>query len=98
MRFKATEIVRGATRIAFKNDNGEQVEAGTVFVDVTLDKEGQGFGFRTEGMKCKDLGVIDRIKATPFPFKAELDIEQQATGKNTRLVVIDVKPLSKVAA
>jgi len=93
MKFTATEMVRGATRIAFKNDGGENIEAGTVFVDVTLDKEGAGFGYRTEGMKCKDLGVIDRIKHLPFPFKAELSIEQQATGKATKLVVLDVKPM-----
>jgi hypothetical protein len=90
------EIVRGCTRIAFKNDRGEDVEAGTVFVDVSLDKEGQGYGYRTEGMKCKDLAVIDRIKHNPFPLMAELSIEMQATGKNTRLVILDIKPLSRV--
>lgn len=93
MKFVATEVVRGATRIAFKNDSGEQIEAGTVFVDASMDKEGQGFGFRTVGMKCKDLAVIDRIKHLPFPFKAELHIEQIAGSKTEKLVVVDVKPL-----
>jgi len=95
MKFKAQEIVRGATRIAFKADNGDNIESGTVFVDVSLDKEGQGFGFRTTGMKCADLGVIDRIKHLPFPLRCELLIEQQAGAKTERLVVVDVIPLAQ---
>lgn len=95
MKFSAKEVVRGATRIAFKNDGGENIEAGTVFVDVSLDKEGSGFGMRTTAMKCKDLAVIDRIKHLPFPFIAELAIEQIAGNKTERLVVTDIKPVSR---
>lgn len=95
MRFKVTEVVRGATRMEFKNDAGETIKAGSVFIDVSLDREGQGFGFRTDAKKCVDLGVIDRIKHTPFPFTAEIEFEERATGKNTQLMVIDVKPLKR---
>lgn len=92
MRFKATEVVRGATRFEGKID-GNEMKSATIFVDVSLDQEGRGFGYRTEAMKCLDLGVVDKIKALPFPFKAELEIEQKATKNSTALVVIDVKPI-----
>lgn len=92
MRFKATEVVRGATRFEGKID-GTDMKSATIFVDVSLDQEGRGFGFRTEAMRCLDLAVVDKIKALPFPFKAELEVEQRATKNSTSLVVLDVKPL-----
>jgi hypothetical protein len=86
------EMVRGATRFSGDID-GEKIESGYVFVDVSLDKEGQGYGFRSEGMKVEKLEVIDKIKHLPFPFKAELSIEFRATRGKTQTIVIDVKPL-----
>jgi len=94
VKFKTQEIVRGATRFAGDID-GNKFESGTVFLDVSLDSDGKGWGFRTEPFRCVDLAVVDRIKNLPFPFKAELDIEQRATKGRTMLVVIDVRPLER---
>lgn len=101
MRFEATEVVRGATRFSGTIGEGtEVINSGYVYVDVSLDQDQRGYGFRTEAMKVKDLAVIDRIKALPFPMKAVLTIEQTATRNKTQLVVVDVKPIpsQKVAA
>jgi hypothetical protein len=95
MRMTVKAVVRGATRFDNKID-GELVQSATIFTDVSLDKNGEGWGSRTEPMPCASLDVVDKIKATPFPFEAELEIEQRATKKATRLVVIDCKPLSRV--
>lgn len=99
MRFTAKEVVRGASRFSGAID-GQDMKSGYIYVDVSLDQADKGngstgFGFRTEAMKVEDLGVIDKIKATPFPFTAELTIEQKATRKATQLVVVDCKPLAK---
>jgi hypothetical protein len=97
MRFTVTEVVRGATRFDSKID-GDQVQSARVFMDVSLEKNGEGWGHRTEGYKCASLDVVDRIKHNPFPFKAEVTLEQKATGKNTTLVVVEVKPLAREKA
>lgn len=97
MKFTTQEIVRGATRFA-GDINGEKFESGTVFLDVNLDSDGKGWGFRTEPFRCIDLAVVDRIKHLPFPFTAQLQIEQRATKGKTSLVVIDVKPLERQPA
>jgi len=94
MKFKTQEIVRGATRFSGDID-GNKFESGTVFLDVSLDSDGKGWGYRTEPFRCVDLGVVDRIKHLPFPFKAEIDIEQRATKGKVHMVVIDVRPLDR---
>lgn len=95
MRFTAKEIVRGVTRFHDTID-GKEIKSAFVFVDVSLDKEGRGWGHRTNEMKCKDLAVIDAIKQNPFPFEAELEIEQIAGRKTAELVVVGIKPLKRV--
>lgn len=96
MRSKAIEVVRGATTF-----DGGEIEgklfgsSGTVFVDVSLDKEGKGYGVRTEPMRCVGKEVVDRIKHLPFPFRAEIEFEMQATAKKTTLVVLEVKPINR---
>lgn len=96
MKFKTQEVVRGATRFAGDID-GEAIKSGYVFVDVSLDAEGKGWGYRSEAMKVKDLEVIDRIKDRPFPFLAELEVEQVATRNKSQLIVVNVKPLPQPA-
>lgn len=94
MKFTVQEVVRGATRFA-GDINGEKFESGTVFLDVSLDSDGKGWGYRTEPFRCASLEVVDKIKHLPFPFKAELSMEQRATKGKTALVVVDVKPLAR---
>lgn len=94
MKFSAKEVVRGATRFQDKID-GEEVKSAYVFVDVSLDQEGRGFGMRTEGKKTT-VEVVDKIKHLPFPFQAEIFFEEIATRNKTQLVVVDVKPLGRV--
>jgi hypothetical protein len=95
MIFTVTEVVRGATRFENKID-GEMIKSGTIFMDVSLDKDGEGWGHRTEPRRCESLDVIDRIKSSPFPMLAEIRLEEKATKGKTQLVVMDVKPLKRV--
>lgn len=94
MKFTAKEVVRGATRFADKID-GEEVKSAYIFIDVSLDQEGRGFGMRTEAKKTT-VEVIDRIKHLPFPFTAEISFEEKATRNKTQLVAVDVKPVARV--
>jgi len=93
MRFKAQEVVRGATKFSGEID-GKYIKSARIFVDVSLDAEGKGFGYRTEGMKCATLELVESIMTKPFPFLAELDVEQKASRQTTELVVVGIRFIS----
>lgn len=94
MKFTVQEVVRGATRFE-GNIDGESIKSAAIFMDVSLEADGTGWGVRTEARRCEKLDVIDRIKSIPFPFKAEIVFEEKATKGKVQLVVLDVKPLQK---
>ncbi len=92
MKLAGSGVVRGATMVAFQNDEGETVEGNSLFVDVEMNSKYGGFGSRTEAMRCKDKSVIERIKSIPFPFDAVFELEQLATKGKVTVVVVDCKP------
>ncbi len=95
MKFIVQEVVTGATRFENKID-GEMIKSGTIFMNVSLDKEGQGWGTRTEATRCDSLEVVDKIKGCPFPILAEIMFEQKATKGKTSLVVMDIRMIRAI--
>jgi len=94
MRFKATEVLRGISNIEY-NIDGEKVLSLAAHIDVPLDPEKGGKGCRTEPMRCADPSVVEAIAHNPFPFVAELELEQRAGKKQGQvaLVVLSIRPL-----
>jgi len=92
MRFKVQEVVRGATKFDGEID-GKVIKSGQIYMDVSLDKDGRGYGFRTREVKVADLDLIDSISKGPFPFLAEIDFEEIAGRKTSELVVVGIKRL-----
>lgn len=94
MKFKATEVVRGISNMEY-NIDGEKVLSLAVHVDVPLDAKQGGKGYRTEPMRCDGPEVVTAIQHNPFPFTAELEVEQRAGKKqgSTQLVVMSIRPL-----
>lgn len=92
MKFKVQEVVRGATKFDGEID-GKVIKSGQIYMDVSLDKEGRGFGFRTREVKVADLELIDSIAKGPFPFMAEIEFEEIAGRKTAELVVTAIRRL-----
>lgn len=93
MQYKADGVVTGFTK--FKGDiNGESIEANTVFVEVSIGSMGKGT--RTVARKCASEDVIKKIEHLPFPIKAEIVLEEQATKNKEQLVVLDIRPVGQV--
>ncbi|MDB5802719.1 MAG: hypothetical protein JWN73_41 [Betaproteobacteria bacterium] len=95
MKFTAKEVVRGATNMKY-NIDGENIASLALHIDVKMDPTQGGFGYRTEAMAVDSEEVIKSIQHNPFPFQAELEVEQRATKGKTKLVVIGVKPIVAV--
>lgn len=96
MRFKAQETVRGISNMEYVID-GQKVLSLAAHVDVKLDAAKGGKGWRTEPMKVHDAEVVNAIAHNPFPFVAELDIEQRAGKKQgaVDLVIVAIRPLEQ---
>jgi len=92
MRFKAQEVVRGISNMTY-NIDGQTAVTKVAHVDTKLDGEQGGKGCRTEAMRVHSKEVLEAIEHNPFPFLAELDIEQMATKGKTYLVIMAIKPL-----
>jgi len=89
MQYKADGVVTGFTK--FKGEiDGQTIDANTVFVEVSIGTMGKGT--RTVARKCATEDVIKKIEHLPFPIKAEIVLEEQATAKKEQLVVLEIKP------
>jgi hypothetical protein len=90
MQYQAEGVVTGFTK--FKGEiDGQTIDANTVFVEVSIGSMGKGT--RTVARKCATEDVIKRIEHLPFPIKATIVLEEQATAKKEQLVVMEIKPL-----
>lgn len=83
--------------------NGEGINSGTVFARVKLDdrynKPGENFkaGYAVEDWKMPDADAVFRMQHIPLPFVAELEVERVSNGKESREVVIGIRPVETLA-
>jgi hypothetical protein len=90
--YKMQGVVRGATQFA-GNIDGEAIDANSIFVDTELNPEHGGYGSRTAPKRCLNKEVVDKIKHNPFPFVAEITLQEMATKGKETLIVTEIRPL-----
>jgi len=95
MIYNAEGIVTGFTKFKGPID-GQEVEANTVFIEVSIGQMGKGT--RTVARKCVDEAVIKKIEHLPFPIHADIKLEEQATKNKESLVVLEIKPRAMAKA
>jgi hypothetical protein len=95
MIYKAEGVVTGFTKFKGPID-GQEIEANTVFIEVSIGTMGKGT--RTVARKCLDENVIKKIEHLPFPIRAEITLEEQATKNKEQLVVLEIKPHAQMKA
>lgn len=91
MEMIARVTIRGA-KLFRGNLDGKDIDSGKIFVDTELKGE-NSFGICTTEYKCEGSKLIDQIKHNPFPFIAEVAMQQLSNGKVTTTVVTAIKPL-----
>lgn len=94
MEMKAQVKISGAKK--FKGDlDGKGIDSGKLFVEVALKKSDNAFGVCTEMMKCTSSDLVESIKHLPFPFLAELTIDNVSGSKGMEQVVTGISPLKR---
>ena len=94
MEMTARVTVRGA-KLFRGNLDGKDIDSGKLFVDVELKGE-TSWGTCTQELKCEGSKLIDNIKHNPFPFLAEVSMQEMSNGKTSTKVVTSIKPLQAV--
>jgi len=99
MKFKVQEVVRGISNMEYLID-GKAVLSFAAHVDVELDPEKGGKGYRTEPKRCKSPDVVKAIEHNAFPMKAEIEYQQLAGKKQGQidLVILEMRPIASVPA
>lgn len=94
MEMMARVTIRGA-KLFRGNLDGKDIDSGKIYVDVELKGE-NSFGVCTNELKCEGSKLIDQIKHNPFPFIAEIGMQEMSNGKTTTKVVTSIKPMQAV--
>jgi hypothetical protein len=92
MEMKAQVTVRGA-KFFRGSIEGKDIDSGKLFVDMELKGE-TSFGTCTQELKCEGSKLIESVKHNPFPFIAELTMQQMSNGKDSSSVVTAIRPLA----
>src|SRR5438046_7665627 len=94
MEMIARVTIRGAKWFRGNLDS-KDIDSGKIFTDVELKGE-TSFGTCTQELKCIDSKLIESIKHNPFPFIAEIGIQEMSNGKVSTKVVTSIKPMQAV--
>lgn len=92
-RFKIVGIKRFAGRV-----DGNNIDSGKLFVECKLDdtrnsSDQLAKGVFTEELRLPSSELVKRIEHLPLPFIADIDTERVGNGKQSREVVLDVRPV-----
>lgn len=92
-RFKIVGIKRFTGRV-----DGNNIDSGKLFVECKLDDSRNGTdqlakGVFTEELRLPSAELVKRIEHLPLPFLADIDTERVGNGKQSREVVLDVRPV-----
>ncbi len=93
MRMNATMKILGAKKS--KGDfNGRPYDSTILYQEINL-KDGEDFmGAASEEIKWGTSSNFDHLKVSgiKFPFVAEVTLEQVTNGRNSTLVIVELKP------
>lgn len=81
--------------------DGKPIDSGKLYIEIKLDdsrNSAQQFarGVFTEELRLPSSELVKRIEHLPLPFLAEIDTERVGNGRESREVVLDVRPVDVV--
>lgn len=82
--------------------DGKKMNSGKLFVQIRLDDsrnsaENFSKGYYTDMLDRVNPEILARIAHLPLPFVAEIETERVGNGKESRELVIDVRPIEQPA-
>ncbi len=88
-------IITGA-KSSFGEYEGRTYDSTKVYVQTKMnDQSGEMVGFATSEYNWGDSSNFAKLKDLDYPIKARVSIEIVTSGKNSKMVVTDVQPMTK---
>lgn len=83
------------------NVDGKEIKSGKLYIEVRLDDSRNGDkqssrGYFTEELSKVDIDIIKRIEHVSLPAMMDIETERVGNGRESREVVIDVRPVELV--
>lgn len=73
---------------------GRSYDSTKIYVQTKMnDQSGEMVGFATSEYNWGDSSNFSKLKDLDFPLKAKVHMDLLTSGKNPKLVVIDVQPI-----
>lgn len=80
--------------------DGKTIASGKLYTEVKLDSSRNSDKQSAKGHAAEELRVtpeiVARIEHLPLPFMAEVETERVSNGKESRELVLDVRPVDAV--
>lgn len=81
--------------------DGKPIDSGKLYIEIKLDDSRNGpqqfaKGVFTEELRLPSSELVKRIEHLPLPFLADIDTERVGNGRESREVVLDVRPVDVV--
>ncbi|WHZ11200.1 MAG: hypothetical protein OJF60_001639 [Burkholderiaceae bacterium] len=92
-RFKVVALKRWKGSL-----DGKAIDSAKLYIEVKLDDSRNGVdqfakGVFTEELRLPSSELVKRLERLPLPFMAEVDTERVGNGRESREVVLDVRPV-----
>ncbi|CAN5674543.1 hypothetical protein BH11PSE12_BH11PSE12_27220 [soil metagenome] len=79
-------------------ESGQAYDSTKVYVQTRLDdSKGNAKGFATVEYNFGDSTTYDKYKHLPFPFNAEIELEQITSGRLLKTIIVSIAPLTPAA-
>ena len=86
-------IITGA-KSSFGEYEGRSYDSTKIYVQTKMnDQSGEMVGFATSEYNWGDSSNFSKLKDFDFPLKAKVEMDIVTSGKNSKMVVIDVQPI-----
>lgn len=83
------------------NVDGKDIRSGKIYIEVRLDDSRNGEkqlskGYFTEELTKIDPEIIKRVEHIPLPAIFDIETERVGNGRESREMVLDVRPVETV--
>lgn len=83
------------------NVDGKDLRSGKLYIEIRLDdsrntEKQHSKGFFTEELAKVDPELIKRVEHIPLPAYFDIDTERVGNGRESRELVLDIRPLEVV--
>lgn len=92
---KQTVTLFGAKRSKGTMQDGKPYDSTKIYVQTAMNDSVDTVGFAVTEYNWGDSNNFYKIRDLTYPFQADITIDLVTNGKSSKLVVLDVEPITK---